>query len=86
MCKRTAIILSVILMLAVLLAVPVSGLSVVIDGLTNERVWLDCHTQVLVSSRDESNNDVSFALGNILYDEENRRIYLSFKADVDSTA
>ena len=86
MCKRTAIILSVVLMLAVLLAVPVNGLSVVIDGLTNERVWLDCHTQVLVSSRDESNNDVSFALGNILYDEENRRIYLSFKADVDSTA
>ena len=84
MCKRITIIPIVILLLAVSLAVPVNGMEMKIDGLANEKVWLDCHTQVLVSSRDDSNNDVSFALANVLYDEANNRIYLSFKVNVNS--
>lgn len=85
MLKRMVIILFVISVLAVLLAVPASSLNVRIDGVADEKVWLDCHTQVLVSNRDDSNNDVSFALANVLYDEENHRVYLSFKVNVDST-
>lgn len=85
MIKKSAIILLVFSTLALLLAVPASGLNIRIDGVANEKVWLDCHTQVLVSSRDDSNNDVSFALANVLYDEENHRVYLSFKANVNGT-
>ena len=85
MIKKSAIILIVFSTLALLLSVPASGLNIRIDGVANEKVWLDCHTQVLVSSRDDSNNDVSFALANVLYDEENHRVYLSFKANVNGT-
>lgn len=85
MIKKSAIILLVFFMLALLLAVPASGLNIRIDGVANEKVWLDCHTQVLVSSRDDSNSDVSFALASVLYDEENHRVYLSFKANVNGT-
>lgn len=84
MLKRICIILIVISLLAVSFAFSVDGLNIKIDGLADEKVWLDCHTQVLVSNRDDSNNDISFALANVLYDEENHRVYLSFKANVDS--
>ena len=83
MLKRIAIILLVISLLAVFFAVPVEGLDIKIDGLADEKVWLNCHTQVLVSNRDDSNNDICFALANVLYDEENNRVYLSFKANVN---
>lgn len=85
MLKKLVIILAVISLLAVSLAVPVCGFNIKIDGLADEKVWLDCHTQVLVSNRDDSNNDVNFALANVLYDEENHRVYLSFKANVNGT-
>lgn len=82
MLKRTAIILVVISALLVSFAVPVKGLEIKIDGLADENPWLDCYTQVLVSNSDGSNNDISFALANVLYDEANNRVYLSFKANV----
>lgn len=85
MLKRLSIILLVISLLAVSFALSVEGLNIKIDGFADEKVWLDCYTQVLVSSRDDSNNDVSFALANVLYDEENHRVYLSFKANVNGT-
>lgn len=83
MFKKSVVILSVILLFVGLFAVPVSGLNIRIDGVASEKVWLDCHTQVLVSNRDESNNDVDFAIANVLYDEDNNRVYLSFKVNVN---
>ena len=85
MFKKATIILFVISLLTITLTLPVNGLNMKIDGFADEKVWPDCHTQVLVSNRDDSNNDVSFALANVLYDEENHRVYLSFKANVDGT-
>ena len=85
MLKKIAIILVVISLLAASLTVPVKGLNIKIDGLADEKPWLDCYTQVLVSNRDDSNNEISFALANVLYDEANNRVYLSFKANVDGT-
>ncbi len=83
MSKKPVIILIVISLLVASLALPVSGLNIRIDGVAVEKAWLDCHTQVLVSNRDESNNDVGFAIANVLYDEDNNRAYLSFKVNVN---
>ncbi len=83
MLKKSVIILLVISLFLVSLAVPAFGINIRIDGLADERVWLDGRTQVFVSSSDDSNNAVTFALANVLYDEENHRVYLSLKANVD---
>lgn len=85
MLNRIVIILNVILLLAAFLVVPVNGLNIRIDGAATEKVWLDCRTQVLVSNRDESNNDVDFAIASVLCDEGDNRVYLSFKVNVNGT-
>jgi len=83
--KRLAVIL-LVLLASCLPVIRANAHAVDIDGKINPLEWLDSAEFTVISLADKSNCGVMFTFLNLRADDENNRLYLAFKTELDRFA